>query len=105
MDTDLPTCPMCERRRRLTFHHLIPRAVHRRRWARAKYTRERLNAGVDICRDCHSAIHRFFSETELARHYNSVEALREHPQMASFLRWIRRYKGARAGTRTWSGRR
>jgi len=30
------------------------------------------------------------SETELARSYNSIEALRAHPRLAKFIDWVAR---------------
>lgn len=38
---------------------------------------------------CHAMIHNCLSETELARHYNSIEALKLHPELARFFAWVR----------------
>ncbi|UXI70085.1 hypothetical protein [Tahibacter amnicola] len=43
----------------------------------------------ELHRICHRQIHALFSETELARTYNSAEALLEHPDVQSFVRWVR----------------
>jgi hypothetical protein len=37
---------------------------------------------------CHRMIHATFTETELARHFNTWEALRLHPEIETFVRWI-----------------
>jgi hypothetical protein len=37
---------------------------------------------------CHSEIHASLSETELARQYNTIEALRGHPRLARFISWV-----------------
>ena len=37
---------------------------------------------------CHSEVHAKFTESELARNLNTVEALRAHPEMARFLAWV-----------------
>lgn len=37
---------------------------------------------------CHNEIHAALSETELARHYATPEALRAHPRIARFVRWV-----------------
>ena len=37
---------------------------------------------------CHNAIHATLTETELARSYATVEALRSHPRLAKFIRWV-----------------
>jgi hypothetical protein len=39
---------------------------------------------------CHKEIHAALTETELARGYNSVEALRSHPRLAAFIDWVSR---------------
>jgi len=103
---DEPTdiCPLCERTRQLTFHHLIPRAMHRRKWCKKRFTLDERNTGVYLCVDCHSAVHRFVSEQELARNYNTVEDLRNHPQVARFVAWASKQRGHRSRTRTWGGR-
>ena len=37
---------------------------------------------------CHSTIHKTLSETDLARRYDSVDALRAHPDLARFFAWV-----------------
>ena len=37
---------------------------------------------------CHSEIHATLSETELARDYNTFEALRAHLRLAKFVTWV-----------------
>ena len=37
---------------------------------------------------CHKQIHATLTEAELARHYNTPEALRSHPDLARFAAWI-----------------
>lgn len=37
---------------------------------------------------CHNEIHAALSETDLARHYNTPGALRAHPRLARFVRWV-----------------
>lgn len=39
---------------------------------------------------CHRMIHRVFSEAELARTHGDAESIRGHPEMAKFIRWVRR---------------
>jgi hypothetical protein len=38
---------------------------------------------------CHAAIHARFTEAELARRLSTVEALRNDPDLAEFITWIR----------------
>ena len=37
---------------------------------------------------CHDKIHSILSEAELRRHYQTPEALRAHPELDAFLRWV-----------------
>ncbi|AKJ28372.1 HNH endonuclease [Caldimonas brevitalea] len=58
-------------------HHLVPKS----------------EGGRDktlVHRVCHRKIHATFSEKELAREYASWEALRGHPEIASFIAWVRK---------------
>ena len=37
---------------------------------------------------CHKEIHATLREAELARNYNTIEALRAHPRLARFIKWV-----------------
>ena len=37
---------------------------------------------------CHQEIHATLTEAELAREYNTPEALRDHPHLATFFQWV-----------------
>jgi hypothetical protein len=39
---------------------------------------------------CHKEIHARFSETDLARRLNTVQALRDAPELQDFIAWIAR---------------
>ncbi len=39
---------------------------------------------------CHNEIHATLTEVELAREFNTVEALRGHPRLAKFIAWVAR---------------
>lgn len=56
-------------------HHLIPKS-------RGGVTT------VALHRACHKQVHALFTETELARHYPTPEALRAHPELARFITWV-----------------
>ncbi|MFP4606719.1 MAG: hypothetical protein ACLFP7_03770 [Thiohalospira sp.] len=83
-------CALCGRSGpRLTVHHLIPRALHRRKWVRRRYgSAEPKRRILHVCRPCHSHIHAVLSEAELARDYNTAEALLGHPEIQRFTAWI-----------------
>jgi hypothetical protein len=82
-------CALCGRTTALTFHHLVPRTLRRNRWFRRNLPPERFQEGIDVCRPCHKAIHRFIDEKTLGRRYASREALLEHPELAAFIAWVR----------------
>lgn len=93
MSAQEPACRLCHRVRPLTFHHLIPRTLHRKPRFKRAYSREELNEGVMLCRDCHDAVHRFVSEKDLGSDYRTLEALRAHPEIARFVAWVKKRKG------------
>lgn len=76
-----PICPLCLRPIPegvpQSRHHLIPRL----RGGKGGET-------VLLHQICHNEIHASLSETELARSYNTVEALRAHPRLQKFLKWV-----------------
>lgn len=89
-------CPLCGRECPLTFHHLIPRKLHRRKAFRKRYSRAALSQGVHVCRDCHDGIHDFYDEMTLAKRFPQVEALQCDPALARHFRWVAKKK-ARGG--------
>lgn len=79
-------CELCRREiERLTVHHLIPRQAVKRKKADPGST-------IDICSACHRQIHNLYSNTELAKHLNTIEKLRNEPKMQKFLTWIEKQK-------------
>lgn len=76
-------CPTCERhvpRQRMTKHHLKTRKAD-------KYDTELM------CRECHSYVHRLFTNKELAdpaSPLNTVEGLLANPEYAKAVAWIRK---------------
>jgi len=85
-------CELCQRKTDLTFHHLIPRKVHRRKSFSKRYSRDELQQGANICRPCHKAIHKFHDETHIARNLETVEKLRADEKISNYLIWIRKQK-------------
>ena len=81
-------CPCCGRKTRLTFHHLVPRHMHRRAYFRKKFSRDERNKGIAICRQCHDGIHRFYSSMELAKQLNTLDKLLHDEKLASYFAWV-----------------
>jgi hypothetical protein len=72
-------CPLCERkipRSQRDAHHLVPKS----------------KGGRDteyLHRICHRQIHALFTETELAKQFNSVVALLTDPDITVFVAWVK----------------
>lgn len=81
MPQDPLICPLCHRpippEARQSVHHLIP-----------KLKGGRGGPTVLLHHICHREIHATLTEAELARTYNTPEALRAHPHLAKFIAWI-----------------
>lgn len=81
-------CLFCKRECRLTFHHLIPRKVHRRAHYKKHFSKAELNEGVAICRQCHSGIHKQYDEMQLAKIFNTAEALAADATLQRHFAWV-----------------
>ena len=85
-------CPFCARRTRLTFHHLIPKKLHRRTRFKKHYSREELNRGIDICRACHDGIHARYDEMRLYQDFREPAALVADTELKKHFDWVARQK-------------
>ena len=85
-------CPCCGRSAVLTFHHLIPRKVHRRSRFRKHFNRHTLNSGIFICRRCHSGIHASYDEMTLAKNFSTPDALLLDPTLRRHFTWVSRQR-------------
>lgn len=74
-------CPICGRPLidgpSVNRHHLVPRSEGGRETVR-------------LHRICHRKLHSLWTERELARAFAGFEAIRAHPEMRAFIRWVRR---------------
>ncbi|MGB1142663.1 MAG: hypothetical protein ACPG1A_17315, partial [Halioglobus sp.] len=77
---------------KLTFHHLIPKKLHRRTRFKREYNKEFLARGLYVCRDCHDGIHSTYSELELAQRFQTPEAIVEDPDLARHFAWLSRQR-------------
>jgi hypothetical protein len=88
-----PRCALCGREKPLSFHHLIPKAVHhRRRIQRLHSKKEMRTRGIKLCKLCHSGIHDLISEKDLADKFATREALLENEAIAKHVDWVKKQK-------------
>ena len=92
---DNQPCQLCEREVSLTFHHLIPRKLHRRSFFRKNFEKPELNQGVMLCKACHRGIHKLFDEMTLGKHLSSLEALKQNSKVKTHVEWVKKQKEAR----------
>lgn len=76
-----PICPLCLRPipkdAPQSLHHLIP-----------KLKGGKGGPVVLLHHICHREIHATLTEAQLARDFDTIEALRAHPRLAKFIRWV-----------------
>ena len=72
-------CPLCDRPippAQRDAHHLIPKSRGG-------------DQTVLLHRICHRQIHALLTESELAGHFATVEALLQHSELAAFVAWVK----------------
>jgi hypothetical protein len=81
MNGGIEHCLICGRElvpgKSVNEHHLVPKTYKGRET-------------ITIHIICHTKIHSVFSEKELNDYYHTPERLREHPEMAKFIKWVRK---------------
>ena len=78
----LRVCPLCHREippELESRHHLVPKL---------KGGKTQENNIAILHRPCHDKIHAVFTEAQLARSHATMDALREHPDIDKFAKWI-----------------
>lgn len=83
------SCELCERAvQQVSRHHLVPREEG-----------GRYGPTVALCQPCHSTVHTFLSNRELARRYHTIAALQAAPELQKYLDWVRRSRVERISNR------
>lgn len=76
-----PICPLCRRpippEVKQSLHHLVP-----------KLKGGKSGPTVLLHHICHREIHATLTEAELARNFNTIEALCAHPRLEKFIWWV-----------------
>jgi 5-methylcytosine-specific restriction endonuclease McrA len=83
-EVECSLCGRCVPRRLITRHHLTPR----QKGGKAEHR-------APMCRPCHKQLHATYTNGQLCKLYNSIEALRSAPELEAFLGWIRKQKPGR----------
>ncbi len=81
-ETESIPCSLCGRpfgRGALTKHHCLPR--------QKGGTTEHVEL---LCPQCHGMVHATYTNGTLAALYPTIEQLRQAPELAAFLRWVRK---------------
>jgi hypothetical protein len=87
--TRASACEICDRDWiTLTYHHLIPKAVHAKVLKRGWHPESRLNDVAWLCRACHSFVHRMAGNEELAREWYDVERILEREDVERWRKWV-----------------
>lgn len=75
------SCPLCGRilAGPVTKHHLVPIS----KGGKGTTT-------IPLHKICHDKIHRVFTEKELSKTYNTIDALRTSAQLQEFIDWIQK---------------
>jgi hypothetical protein len=87
-------CDLCDRPKKLTKHHLVPRAVHgKKRYVNRFGKKEMRKRGLMICKECHDGIHDLIpDEKELAEKYHTKEVLLANEAIRKHIAWAKKQK-------------
>ena len=78
--------------------------MHRRKGFRRRYTRDELNVGIWICRQCHRGIHAIYDELTLAKQFCTLDLVLADPALSSHFAWVARQHEASGITADHSNR-
>jgi len=85
-------CALCGTDKLITFHHLIPKSCHANKWFRKHFDKPDMQErGIDLCRRCHSFIHKKFSEKVFGRELNTLDKLRQNETIHAYIKWARKH--------------
>ena len=89
-DVKSGACELCGRIvQRLTRHHLVPRTRHKNKRNKKTFDRREIHRTVGLCSPCHRHVHVSIPNKDLEREYNTLEALKVHPDVERFVEWVR----------------
>ena len=86
-------CEICEREELTTFHHLIPVTLHTKKWYKKNYDKLFLKShGINLCKQCHKTVHKFWDEKTLGKDYNTLEKILKSEKIQKHINWIIKLK-------------
>lgn len=63
--------------------------MHNKTWCRNKFSIKEMNSSIAyVCQDCHSAIHKFFNNKDLAKNFYTTDLLLENAKFKTFVEWV-----------------
>lgn len=88
---DKKFCTLCGSIHMITFHHLIPKTCHSNKWFKKNFSNiEMKEKGIDVCRKCHSFVHKKFSEKFLGRELNTLDKIKNNEVVSKYIKWARK---------------
>ena len=86
-------CKICGRNETTSFHHLIPVTLHTKKWFKKNYEKDYMKShGIDLCKQCHKAIHKFWDEKTLGKKFNTLKSLLENQKIKKHIEWVIKLK-------------
>ena len=89
-------CLMCERKLRLTSHHVFPRSTHHLLLKRGIRSEQELCTTIRVCHQCHKMIHKSLSNDRLASEFYSIELLLSDEKLFKYAKWASKLSDNRA---------
>jgi hypothetical protein len=82
------SCEFCQRHLKLTFHHLVPKKMHKdKRVLKMFPDVDLIHFGIWICTACHKHLHKSFGHEDLAFYLNEKEKLLRNDKVKRFTNW------------------
>jgi hypothetical protein len=69
--------------------------MHRRTYFKKNFSKQVLAQGIDICRLCHTGLHKTYDEMALAKLFNTLDAIQADKTLASHFEWVSKQKTAK----------
>ncbi len=86
-------CELCQREQPLSFHHLIPRKNHRKKYFKKQFKKADMTTrGAWLCKLCHNKLHQSYSEQELGKTLNTLDLIQEQDDIKTYLKWAKKQK-------------